>query len=88
MVGTLVIPVSLCILSTYYRLLQTCVAVEEIKHHSDIMDGSLRQISQLFNTVFLAIFTWTKKMKQLGISNLVMTSEQVNWRTDKSSIHL
>lgn len=54
------------------------MAVDEVRHNMRLLDNTCNKMSQLFNNVYLCIYIWTQKLKQLGFVDSVMEDRDVS----------
>jgi len=53
------------------------VALDEVRHNIKMLDGTFSRMSHLFNTVYLSVYIWVQKLKQLGLVDSVMDEREV-----------
>lgn len=59
--------------------MQIYMAADEVRCNVRILDSSYTQITHLYNTVFLSVYIWTQKIKQLGVVDVILDDLQVSY---------
>ncbi|XP_067949875.1 uncharacterized protein [Watersipora subatra] len=52
------------------------LALDEVRHNIKLLDNSFARITQLFNSVYLSVYIWVQKLKQLGLVEAILDEKE------------